>query len=199
MSHSLLIALLSLCCFSNEISGTQPEALINTYSVKCNGGSDGKIIIQIADTTQVYTAQLFKYSPTGMPVEAQQVNDTTNFIISDLDAGKYFVEIKGNWGFSLAQSIEVVQPDKLETGKIAIDKKLSADESSDARLKAMPEGGTLPYTFQWNIEGESKLSQVIENIKQGMYTCIINDANNCGPVKASIIFNKHVIPNIVEE
>jgi len=197
--RSLLIALLLLCFSINEMLGNEPKVLIKTFPVSCNKGSNGMITIQITDISQVYTAQIYKYSPTGKPIEPKQINDITQFAVTGLTAGKYFTEIKGSKGFSFTQSIEVSQPEKLGTGKITVAKKLSAPEASDAILKAAPTGGTEPYTFLWNIGEKSEHSQIIKNVAQGTYTCIINDANNCGPVKASILFNKYVLPNIVEE
>lgn len=198
-SHSLLIAWVFLCCFSKDLSGNEPEVIINTIPVSCNGGSDGEIRIMIPDVSQVFTAQIYKYSPSGNLVKAQRSNDTTSFFTSGLPAGKYLIEIKGDSGFSFTQSIEVPQPDKLEAGKIDVLKKLTTPDANDASLAAIASGGILPYAYSWNIEGENKNLRVIEHVGQGTYTCIINDANQCGPVKATILFNQYVIPDIVEE
>lgn len=198
-SHSLLIALFLLCCFSKHMLGNEPEVNVNTTFVSCFGGSDGTITVKIADISQEFTVQIFKYSPTGSYLEAKQKNDTTYFIASDLTAGKYLIEIKGSKGFTATNNIEVLQHDKLETGKISIEKKLSSPDASDAILKVNPIGGASPYTFCWNVEQENKNSQVLKNVPQGTYSCIINDANKCGPVKTTILFNQYVIPDIIEE
>ncbi len=198
-SHSLVIAWVFLCCFSKDLPGNEPEVTINAIPVSCNGGSNGQIRLIIVDSIQIFSAQLFKYSPTGKSISGEKENDTTCFIASDLSAGKYFIEIKGDKGFSFTKSIEVLQPDKLESGKIFIEKKLSALDAGDAILKAVPLGGVPPYTYSWDIEGESKNSPEIQNIGQGSYSCVINDNNNCGPVKTTILFNQYVIPDIVEE
>ncbi|MBN1599086.1 MAG: hypothetical protein JW894_12400 [Bacteroidales bacterium] len=199
-SHKLLITLLSFCFFSNEIFGNGPEVQIITNSVSCNGSSDGQIIIKIPDVTQEYTTRIFKYSPEGDYLTPKIYSDTTSFNIENLVSGKYFVEIKGDKGFSFTESIELTEPDKLETGKIKINKKLSSPEATDAILQASPEGGVPPYTYNWSSDnGKLKESELLENVGQGVYTCIINDVNNCGPVKVTILFNTHVMPDIIEE
>jgi len=199
LSHSSLIAILFLCFFGREILGNEPEVKIISSPVSCFDASDGKIKITIPDVSQVFTAQIYKYSPSGNPIEAQQENNTTIFNASGLTAGKYFIEIKSDKGYSFTQSIEVLQPDKFVSEKIVVEKKLSALNTNDAILKASPMGGVPPYTYSWDIEGENKTAPVIKNVGQGTYSCIINDANNCGPVKVTILFNQYVIPDIVEE
>ncbi len=199
LSHSLLIAILFLCCFGREILGNEPKVKIISSPVSCIDASDGEIKIKIPDVSQVFTVQIYKYSPSGNQIEAQQDNDTTIFNASDLTSGKYFIEIKSDKGFSFTQSIEVLQPEKFVSGKIVVEKKLSTLAANDAILKASPMGGVPPYTYSWNIEGENKNDPVIKNVGQGTYSCIINDANNCGPLKVTILFNQYVIPDIVEE
>ena len=198
-SHSLQLAVIFLCCFSGKLSGGEPEVTIEITPVSCIDNSDGIIRIYIPDCQQVYSAEIYKYSPSGNPIEAEQRNDTTSFTATGLTSGKYFVVIKGNKGFSFTRGVEVSQPERLETGKITIVKKLSAPDAHDAILQAVAAGGVPPYVYNWNVEGESKSLPEISHVGQGTYTCIIDDANNCGPVKATILFNQYVIPDIVEE
>lgn len=185
--------------FSSCVCATEPNMIVSTDTVSCYGGSNGAIRIIIPDVSQIYTAYLYKYSPSPISLEAKRINDSTYFLAKNLVAGKYFIEIKGDKGFSQTKSVEVVQPNKLRTGKIEIEKKLSALDAGDAILRATSIGGTLPYTYTWNIDGIMKHSAIIKNVSQGIYTCIINDVNDCGPVKTTILFNQHVMPNIVKE
>ena len=189
-------------CFTTintDLLGTEPEVTLQIQSVSCFDGADGEVRIAIPDISQTFSTNIYKYSPKANSLEALLKNDTTIFIASGLCAGKYFIEIKSDKGFSYTESVEVPQPYKLESGKILIDKKLSALNASDAILKASPEGGVPPYTYSWNIEGEDKNSPAIKNVEQGTYSCTINDANHCGPVKTTILFNQYVIPDIVED
>jgi hypothetical protein len=199
LSHSLLIAAIFLCCFSGKILGGEPEIKIDIIPVSCFTYSDGEIRILIPDCEQIYTAEIYGYSPTGNLLEAERRNDTTSFTASNLAVGKYFLLIKSDKGLSFTRNVEIQQPEKLQTGRITVEKKLSALDASDAILKTVPEGGVPPYTYSWNIETEQKHSPEIKNVGQGTYSCIINDSNNCGPVKATILFNQYVIPDIVEE
>ena len=198
-SRCPLIAILILCCPGNELLGNEPGVEIITTPVSCNGEADGKITIVIPDVFQTFTATLYKYSHTGNNIEPRVKNDSTFFTASDLNTGKYFFEIKGSNGFSFTQSIELPEPDKLASGKITVEKKLSAPDATDAILMASPSGGVPPYSFSWNVEGENKNAPVLKNVGQGTYSCIINDVNNCGPLKATILFNQYVMPDIVEE
>ena len=199
LSHSLLIASIFLCCFSLKISGSEPEIEIVTKPVSCNNGSDGVITVKIADISQVFSALLYKYSPEGNSIPAQQENNATIFSAMNLSAGKYFIEIKSDQGFSYTHNIEISQPEKLATGKIVVEKKLSAIDATDAVLMASPSGGVPPYSYSWNVEGENKNTPVLKNVGQGTYSCIINDANNCGPQKVTILFNQYEMHDIVEE
>ena len=187
----MLFALYSARC-------SEPEIEIVTDSVKCYNENNGGIYIKIYDISQEYTAQIYKYNPGGNPLLPVKENNITSFNASNLNAGKYFIEIKGNKGFSFTKSIGIFQPDKFGADKISVEKKLSSPEANDAVLKANPAGGTPPYTYSWNIEGNDKNSSIIKNVKQGIYSCLINDVNNCGPVKMNIIFNQYVDPEIVE-
>ena len=198
-SHCSLIAILFLCCFGKELSGNEPQVKIITTPVSCTDRADGVITILIPDVSQTFMATLYKYSHTGKNIDPQVKNDSTIITASALNTGKYFFEIKGSKGFSFTQSIELPEPDKLASGKIIVEKKLSAPDATDAILMASPSGGVPPYSFIWNIEGEYKNDPVLKNVGQGTYSCIINDANNCGPLKVSILFNQYVIPDIVEE
>ena len=198
-SHCSFIAILFLCCFGKELLGNEPQVEIITTPESCIDRADGVITIVIPDISQTFIATFYKYSHTGKNIDPQVKNDSTFFTVSDLNAGKYFFEIKGSKGFSFTQSIELPEPEKFSSGKIIVEKKLSALDANDAVLMASPSGGVPPYSYSWNIEGEYKNAQVIKNVGQGTYSCVINDANNCGPLKVTILFNQYVIPDIVEE
>jgi len=202
ISGSLIQRLILILMFSVIICGfvkaDDSDIQVITDSVSCFGGNDGCIFLVISDTTQQYTAAYFKNSPKSNSLIPVQENNSTFFKIPNLEAGKYFVEIKGNKGSTWTKSIEVTQPDRLESGKITVEKKLSSSDSSDAILRASATGGTLPYSYKWNREGSANCA-LMKNVPQGTYSCIITDANNCSSVKTDILFNSKVLPDIIEE
>lgn len=181
-----------------SIYATEPHVNISVIPVKCHNDSNGELTIEISDVTQNYSAQLFKNTPNGKYLNPVKENDITIFKASDLNAGKYIINIKGDNGFSVTENINLPQPGKLESDKITIEKKLSSPEAGDAVLKANPSGGTTPYTYNWSHK-EGARSQTIENVSQGIYSCTIDDANNCGPVVISIIFIEKKDPEIIEK
>jgi hypothetical protein len=194
---SAIIITLFLCI--SPSLGKVTEVIIETSPVSCYDKKDGAIHLFLIDSTQHFEVTMYKYTPKGIPLKSFKKNDTLCFSATGLEAAKYTLEIKGSGGFSKTRQIQVTQPEALSSNKIKVIRKLSEKDGRNAILEAQPIGGVPPYIYTWNVDEKGKNSQLLENVGQGIFTCTINDSHNCGPIKSTILFNEHVMPDIIEE
>ena len=95
-------------------------------------------------------------------------------VIENLSAGTYSVEVpslSNGCNFNIFE-ISVSEPSPLASVGTVISEVNGADGSIELEII----GGTPPYMYAWNTGDESAL---IENLKSGLYTVDITDANGC--------------------
>jgi len=106
-------------------------------------------------------------------------NDQTQSSIENLAAGEYGVTITDKNGAKVELLATISQPDILSFTIKKKDEKCLND--ADGKIEIVPQGGTTPYTYFYNKEGEEKIvcASVIENLSTGKYYVLLEDINGC--------------------
>lgn len=160
------------------------DVLATPKAVSCSGGSNGEITLTPSGGTAPYSyvwAQIAGASGSATPTNLP----TTGDAIPNLKAGNYSITVTDNTGATKVLSpIQVVEPVKVLTVNVSPTNP-SCNDSKDGNMTANPDGGTLPYTYEWNNgeKGTSKSSitgiDFQKGIYNGSYTVTVTDANGC--------------------
>ena len=157
-----------------EITFTDFTSFLNITvdSVSCQGASDGSI----------------KMSALGMQTPYTYRWDTgSGFISSDsiggLNAGSYSLTITNGYGCDSLLTVTVGEPLILSTTTVEIEA-VSCNGFSNGEGTVIPNGGTSPYTYDWNT-GQS--TDTILGLTSGNYTVTVSDKNGCTSVSTLLI------------
>ncbi|MFO7924272.1 MAG: PKD-like domain-containing protein [Bacteroidales bacterium] len=185
--YTVRVTDLNNCTASQSIRLSNPEAIAVNFSrddVSCYGGSDGELRITTvrAGGGPPYS---FEWSgPEGFVFEDNTVQNQSNLI-----AGQYTVVITDGKGcqYSSAEGydplniLKVEQPDSIIIEIDVTD--ATCDINDDGSATTTVTGGTPPYTYFWEApEGyvlEDNSSPNPENMRGGLYTLWVTDANGC--------------------
>jgi len=159
----------------------EPEVVVD--SVKCNGGNDGKITVKITESHTGYTIRLMDAENNRLLENRNLFSDS---IISFLNcsAGKYLIQLIFS-GSSEEYKVTVDEPQKLEANVIEIVAVYGQGESVTADLRLIYSGGTPPYSIQWLENSNNQTGEIAKGLGLGIYSCNLNDKNNCGPASAT--------------
>lgn len=150
-------------------------------SVTCNGSSTAQAVahaqggVRFDGASMPYTYKWYKFGDKGRQVLGME-NDS---IARNLNAGRYQVEISDMKSVTIASDILTIsEPDSLSVSfEIA---NIDCSGANTGSIKAIVKGGTAPYNYQWDINGQS--GDKIQNLAMGMYSLMITDAKGCGKV-----------------
>ncbi len=151
------------------------SAIISLSHVRCFGGMDGHVNIEIIGGTTPYA---FSWS-----------NGATTQNIQNLAAGTYSVTVSDAGGCYSILSFNISQPTLLEVDLLNIQNVLCPqDMTGSAEVKGM--GGIPPYSYFW-----SSGSPV--NLSPGTYIVTVSDANACTKTTSfSIVATDNEAPQI---
>ena len=165
-----------------ELTDPRPEPyLVNSYvtNLKCNGGNDGSISLEVSGSVPPYTYN-WTY-PDGTEVNTKD--------ISGLTAGVYTLRIEDSIGEIYEETYEVTEPEKLNAelisgGTIPYCKSIG-------ELTFDVKGGVAPYTYELHkgsIYGEIvSTSSEAFNLEADAYYAYVYDANGCRAYTKQII------------
>jgi hypothetical protein len=168
------------CLFTVDFALRQPQKLEVTIEedkpISCNGENDGRLIahglggiIHANGTPYTYT---WYDASSGQPTEIVQQNDS---ILSSIPAGTYQVKITDANNIEAISGIyTLTQPDSLRIIFETVD---AGCAGSRGKVKAVVTGGTLPYSYQWNKEGET--GEEITDVSAGDYIVRVTDRRGC--------------------
>ena len=137
------------------------ESLINNIS--CNGETDGSTTVTIMNGIPPYS---FNWS-----------NGSMDSIISGLSAGPYYVTISDANACTTTDTVNIVEP-LLLTLSIDPDS-VSCNGEGDGQATVMPNGGTAPYTYQWDSNASNQMTAMATGLSGGVYSVTVSDASNC--------------------
>ncbi|MGD2035946.1 MAG: hypothetical protein PVF73_12865 [Bacteroidales bacterium] len=174
-----------------------PPISVKAGHVTCYGKSDGAIKISISDPAPAQFTIELRSNTTGT---VKTFNETSPIPIqiSDLKAGKYTIWYTDK---SIRESLPVTieTPEKLNAGVISIENIQGENEMLIAAVRANPGGGTPPYIINWSENTNNQEGPVATDLPVGIYRSTINDANNCGPVSATIFLFEPEIEKFKKE
>lgn len=153
------------CTDSSSISINQPNNLLanslKINDVSCNGLSDGSAFASASGGTIPYT---YAWSD-------NQTNDTALSLI----AGIYSIIITDNNGCNDSASIQINEPSILI---VVLDSSsnILCTGNADGAINISTNGGTFPYTYQWN---NGNTSDSLFGLSVGQYSVTVTDNNGC--------------------
>lgn len=137
---------------------------INEYivdSVKCIGGSDGRIILNNVSG--------------GMPKYSYLINNNpTDSLITDLVFGTHHVRVIDRKGCKDDALINVEQPDSIRIYPTITAP--TCHDSKDGSIIVVARGGNSNYSYTWN---EGTESPILESINSGDFKVLVSDWKNC--------------------
>lgn len=154
-----------------SITVSQPQELTATANVanqvSCNGGSDGKIIVQALGGTPP-----LRYSKDGATWQSSPVIDS-------LSSGFVTIFIEDTMGCSETVSSFIFQPQAM-TVSASIITEISCFGADNGSIAAVPSGGA-PGAKEYSIDGGQTYQQanVFEGLGPGNYTITVKDKNGC--------------------
>lgn len=108
--------------------------------------------------------------------------------INNLVSMPYFVNITDNKGCRIQGTVQVTQPEFVSITENI--RPLLCHNASDAAITISVNGGTLPYSYQWNT---GATTADLQNLSAGVYTLTLTDGQGCVYNKQYIIENPEEI------
>lgn len=159
---------LSLNAIICEITGS-----VATQPVLCNGGATGVLTFTISDGTPPFLYQWEKLGG-ALAGSGNLANTGTPETIAGLPAGVYLITVQDLYGNDVVLIGQVEEPAMLS---LILDfSHVSCHGGKDGALGAFPQGGTLPYSYEWST-GATQPS--LDGLEAGNYFLTVTDANGC--------------------
>ncbi len=171
--HFIIILDNDLCFDTVFFTVPQPDSIAIAFDVDstgCNAGNDG-----MATANAIGGQGFYTYSWNTLP---QQITQTA----SNLYAGTFSVTVTDANDCTGVEEVEVFQP--LQLNAITVQDSVSCFGLSDGSVSVIPDGGTLPYTFEWS---DGSMTQTAENLPAGVYDVTVTDANDCFIIEPAVI------------
>jgi len=174
------------CKDSATITLNQPTQLIVQTQlispIKCFNDNNGAVTSVSSGGTPPYT-YLWNTNPSN-----------TNQSVSNLASGNYMIKVTDINGCKDSATITLNQPNVLDA-QIDIINPINCFNENTGIIRAITNGGTIPYTYLWNTNPPST-NQSASNLPSGNYMVKISDFNGCKD-SANIILNQP--PELVTE
>ena len=162
--YSTIITDANGCQINRTFLVTEPQPLAATFGnveVSCFGNSNGSINLDITGGTGDY---IYLWS-----------NGETTQDLDSLTTNNYSVVVTDSNGCVLNASTVITQPaNSIGLQLTAIN--ASCFGSSDGSIDLTIQGGTSPYTINWN---NGQITEDISGIPSGIYSVIVADSNSC--------------------
>ena len=169
------------CTVDDNISLFQPLLITGFFtidSISCPSAIDGELSIQLSGGTPPYNYS-WSADPLTNPLGFGQYPLNTNSIDS-VSYGDYVVTILDDNDCPTSFSTTVTEPSPLSHFRQEVP--VSCNGGSDGQVVLTVTGGTTPYTYSWTSPSNPNFnsnSSSISGLSAGVYSCIIDDANNC--------------------
>lgn len=147
------------------------------HYVTCHGNTDGQVVAHAKGGVRI-EGQLLPYKYKWFKItdgQKQEMPSQLDSIARNLTAGFYAVEITDANGISLlSDTYELVEPDELLIRFETVSPNCSGTKG---KIKVIAEGGTPPYRYSWNKEGET--SDELTTSAAGYYFVKVTDSRGC--------------------
>ena len=180
-TYNYVVTDANLCTYQDSIIITQPDSIISSITsatdVSCFGYSDGSFSINVTGGTSPYS---YLWS-----------NGATTSSSNLVSANTYTVLITDALGCVHNDTVIVAEPSQISV-LFTLDS-ISCPSGNDGVLTAEGFGGNPDYNYTWstsNPNGFSVLNDsTIEQISEGTYTVVIDDANLCTATFSYIVLD----------
>lgn len=140
-------------------------SLASSTQPSCSGFNDGELSITIAGGTGSYT------------ILWDDANAQTTATASNLTSGVYTVTVTDENGCDLTETFVLEDAAALSLTLETIEATCFSG-SADGSITASIEGGTGPYTYQWD-DPAAQTTATASNLAAGTYMVTVTDANGC--------------------
>jgi gliding motility-associated-like protein len=208
-SYYLVLTDTNGCVWNDSIVLTEPTSVVNASitpsifpsgdNISCFGDNNGTLEVSPTGGTPGYIIDW--RGPNGYI--------STDLTIDSLFAGVYDVAIIDSNGCSIGLTYELIQPDTFLSLNESIltylnGLNLSCNKSNDGEISIAPQGGSLPYTYNWTSStGFSSSNEDVSGLSEGVYFIQLTDVNNCNVSDTfnitepdSIVINSVITPTI---
>ncbi len=168
------------CSTGQGIELTAPPPLLvsveETHFINCFGSNEGELTATgkggvILSPDAPYKYQWYEVSNNKEIL----LKGENNRILKNRTVGEYFVQITDANGITARSKFHSLkQPLVLE---VSFEKTTPKCSSELGKIKAIVKGGTPPYSYTWNIEGEN--TSILNNIPADNYFLHIEDSRGC--------------------
>ncbi|MFD0962910.1 T9SS type A sorting domain-containing protein [Pseudofulvibacter geojedonensis] len=157
----------------DTISLLQPDLLELNFTkqdIFCKGSVTGSIDITVSGGTPTYTYQWKDASGTQI---------STSEDVNNLGPGDYTITVTDNRGCKAIQVITITEPANALTIISNSVNNPSANMATDGSINVTVQGGTPPYTYEWQDATSATIgtTEDIAGLGDGTYTLIVKDAN----------------------
>lgn len=143
-------------------------SIVTLNNVMCYGETTGSASVSVTGGTPTYT---YQWQPTG--------GNTP--IATGLAAGNYMVSVTDANSCVYQLIVFISQPASSLTATF-IQTNVGCYGGTTGSIIANPTGGTVPYTYYWQPNGN--ITQTISNLSAGAYFVTITDANGCSLINS---------------
>jgi len=169
------------CSVVMQDSVGEPTELIltiNADSIKCFGANEG--VVELTTSGGISGYNVLWAGPNNFT--------STLTSLTGLAAGAYTVTVTDAAGCSKTSTLNVVQPDN----PLVLTLPEVADTicflATDGTATVIPEGGTSPYSYLWDANGQT--TQTATGLVSSPYNVTVTDANGCTQMATTFIFQK---------
>jgi gliding motility-associated-like protein len=149
---------------TENISNLSTMTLANSVShVTCQGGNNGSASVSVSGGTPPFQ---YSWSP----------NNCSTTQATGLTAGNYTVTVTDGNACLQILSLAINEPAPL-TSSIVTSQNVSCNGGNDGSATVNSNGGTAPYSYQWNNSGINSAS--IDSLNAGLYSVTTTDAVGC--------------------
>ncbi len=179
-------------CFMQLLAVYSQDVTVSPKMVTCNGGEDGSITIILSSGSPAYTIKLYDKTPAVKQKMLKELQTKDNQVtFRNLQAKKYYLLITDSKQHRIVKEVLVEEPEPLTFVGYQVINYPKSEESKDGSVELNVSGGSKPYNFRWDDTAGNQDTQIATNLNFGVYNCTINDKNNCGPLRASVLFIKN--------
>ncbi|MBL7922924.1 MAG: gliding motility-associated C-terminal domain-containing protein [Bacteroidia bacterium] len=148
--------------------------------VSCAGGADGTATVLVIAGNGPYTFDWLPYG--GITASA-----------NGLSAGNYKVTVTDVNGCSTALNFDILEPTPLVVNNLCTPVSCNAGADGTATIDA--QGGTAPYTYDWNPGGLAPANRI--NLSAGTYTVTVSDSKGCTMQTQAIVSEPTAITGVL--
>ncbi len=166
------------CTAAQSTTLTQPAALVaangGSTPVSCHGSNSGQANVAVSGGQAPYS-----FSWNTLP--AQHAATATG-----LAAGTYTATVTDANGCTASIAIPVDGPSQALTVAVSINSPVLCNGGADGSATALAEGGTAPYTYNWNTVPPTNTATA-NGMTAGTWTVTVTDAQGCIAAQQSVV------------